>query len=145
MSAEHSSHTQAQGHDDHAPHTGIYKKIGAVLLVFTFVTVVISWLPIKAVALVVALGLAVATFKASLVAAIFMHLAGEKKIIWWTLTLCAVFFAALIFLPVFTSSDNAGKSIAPPVPHMHAEAHGDAHAAPAADAPHAEGAAPEAH
>lgn len=138
MSADHGSHSSSHGHGDHGGgHTGIYKKIGGVLLVCTVITVIISWLPIKTVAAIVALGLLVATFKASLVAAIFMHLNNEKKIIYWTLILCAALFVPLILLPVLTTSDHGpGRVIAPAAPNMdsknwqeggHGEAHGDGH------------------
>jgi cytochrome c oxidase subunit IV len=50
--------------------------------------------------------LVIAAFKASLVAAIFMHLKWEKApSIWWVLVACAIFFVALIFLPVLTMND----------------------------------------
>jgi cytochrome c oxidase subunit IV len=51
----------------------------------------------------VALGLTVATVKASLVAAVFMHLVSEKKVIYALLGLTAFFFLLVLFLPLMTS------------------------------------------
>jgi hypothetical protein len=50
--------------------------------------------------------LLIATVKASLVAAIFMHLKWEKSVsIWWTLGICGIFFVALMALPSLTTRD----------------------------------------
>ena len=48
----------------------------------------------------IALGLFVASIKASLVACYFMHLLDEKATIYWTLIATAISFLILIFLPV---------------------------------------------
>ena len=56
--------------------------------------------------------------KGSMVAAVFMHLSHEKRWIYGTLLLTAVFFIGLLLLPLFTSLDtlaigspwSAGKS-----------------------------------
>jgi hypothetical protein len=48
----------------------------------------------------------VACVKGSLVACYFMHLISERGMIFWVLTLCAVFFIALLLLPVVTTQTN---------------------------------------
>ena len=59
--------------------------------------------PVKG-ALAAAIGLAIATVKASLVAAFFMHLISEKRLVYWVLALTAVLFLPLLLFPVLTSS-----------------------------------------
>ena len=71
----------------------------------TVVTVAVSrfHLPVHT---AVTLALLVATIKGSLVACYFMHLISEKKLILAVLMLTAVFFAALLALPVVTVHDG---------------------------------------
>jgi caa(3)-type oxidase subunit IV len=54
----------------------------------------------------VTVALLVAIIKGSLVACYFMHLISEKKLIFAVLGLTAVFFLALLSLPVFTVHDG---------------------------------------
>ena len=56
----------------------------------------------------VAIGLVIATLKASCVALIFMHLNHERWWVYGTLILTVVFFLALLLLPVLTSLDGLG-------------------------------------
>ncbi len=89
-------------------HVRIYLMVFAALGVLTVVTVAISYLQLPT-AFAVSLALVVATVKASLVAAYFMHLVSEEKVILWLLLLCAAFFAALMFLPVGVETGIAPK------------------------------------
>lgn len=77
--------------------TRTYMMVFAALAVLTIVTVAISYLDLSA-GPAVALGLFVATVKASLVACYFMHLLDEKKTIYWILGLTMVFFTVLMTL-----------------------------------------------
>ena len=94
---------------DHAvdidKHVRIYITVFVALLVLTVVTVAISrfHLPVHE---AVAIALIVATIKGSLVACYFMHLISEKKLIYAVLALTAVFFIALLALPVVTVHDG---------------------------------------
>ena len=54
------------------------------------------------------MALIVAAIKGSLVACYFMHLISEKKVIYGVLVLTALFFFALLLLPVLTVSDGFG-------------------------------------
>ncbi len=97
-------------HSDISRHVRAYVAVFVALAIATIVTVAASnvnfgghWN--------VFVALAIALFKASLVAAIFMHLKWEKYIgIWWTLGICAIFFAALMSLPILTSRDLPAES-----------------------------------
>lgn len=89
-------------HDDHRPDVGLYMKVFGALMVLTLVTVAISKFHLPR-PQAIALGLAVASVKAALVGAIFMHLWGEKKLIHKFLYVTA-FFACLF---VLTLTDGA--------------------------------------
>ena len=54
------------------------------------------------IALAILVALIIASFKGSLVAAFFMHLSHERKVIYWVLLLTVVFFLALMFIPSLT-------------------------------------------
>jgi len=94
---------------DHAvdidKHVRVYITVFVALMVLTVITVGISRLHLS-VPIAVAVALFVAIVKGSLVAGYFMHLVSEKKLIYAVLVLTAVFFAALLALPVFTVSDG---------------------------------------
>ena len=95
--------------NDHAAdidrHVRVYITVFVALMVLTIVTVAISrvHLPVPQAG---ALALVVATIKGSLVACYFMHLISEKKLILAVLVLTAVFFVALLALPVLTHGDG---------------------------------------
>lgn len=75
--------------------TRTYMMVFAALAVLTIVTVAISYLDLST-GPAVFLGLAVATVKGSLVAAYFMHLISERKVIYGILALTLVFFTVLM-------------------------------------------------
>jgi caa(3)-type oxidase subunit IV len=88
-----------------------YLFVGAILFIGTVVTVLVATVP----ALDVGhhgfdtkdaiLGLAIATVKASLVAAVFMHLNHEKKAVYWIFGSGLVFVVALFGLIGLAKSD----------------------------------------
>ena len=86
-------------------HVRIYITVFVALMVLTIVTVAIARLHLP-VHLAVTLALLVATVKGSLVACSFMHLISEKKLIYAVLLLTAIFFVALLALPVVTVHDG---------------------------------------
>jgi cytochrome c oxidase subunit IV len=94
---------------DHAAdidrHVRVYITVFVSLMALTIVTVAVSrfHLPVH---IAVTVALLVATIKGTLVACYFMHLISEKKLIYAVLILTAVFFAALLALPVFTVTDG---------------------------------------
>lgn len=100
MSSDHADHVA-----DIDRHVRIYISVFVALMVLTIVTVAISrvHLPIP---IAVSIALFVATIKGSLVAAYFMHLISEKKVIYAVLVLTAVFFAVLLALPALTTHDG---------------------------------------
>ena len=84
-----------------------YMKVGAMLLVFTAITVAANQLHL-AVPLAITVALIIAATKGSMVAAIFMHLSHEKRWIYGALLLTVVFFVVLMFVPLLTVSDTIG-------------------------------------
>ena len=87
------------GHDDHVgAHVKKYLMVGGLLLVFTIITVFLSYVDFGSHKANMAIGMLVATFKAGLVAAIFMHLSAEKKLIYRILLFTAFFVFGLFWL-----------------------------------------------
>jgi cytochrome c oxidase subunit 4 len=83
-----------------------YLMVFGTLLVLTVVTVAASYLDMP-VGPTVALGLTIATVKAALVAAFFMHLRHEKALIYAALSLTAVLAVALFAFTLWTEADHA--------------------------------------
>jgi caa(3)-type oxidase subunit IV len=106
------AHAAAAHHDhahDVAKHVKGYLMVGALLIVFTGITVALSYVDFDEMIgghgwnFIIAM--VVATFKAGLVAAIFMHLKGEKWTIWKFLLFTVFFCAGLFFLTLLHWAD----------------------------------------
>ena len=68
-------------------HLKIYWGIFAALLIFTAITVAAARVGLQPYVWALTVGLAIACIKGSLVGGFFMHLIGEKKLIYWVLIL----------------------------------------------------------
>jgi caa(3)-type oxidase subunit IV len=91
----------APAHDDHhdvAKHVKKYLMIGGILIACTALTVFLSYVNFGSHKANMAVGMLVATFKAGLVAAIFMHLSAERKLIYRILIFTGFFVLALFWL-----------------------------------------------
>ncbi|MBE2284181.1 MAG: cytochrome C oxidase subunit IV family protein [Prosthecobacter sp.] len=82
-----------------------YLWIGLILMVFTAITVWLSTVELPTHGLNILVGMIVATFKAGLVALIFMHLNHERPIIYKVLAFTAVFAIVLFVLFYFSKQD----------------------------------------
>jgi cytochrome c oxidase subunit IV len=82
-----------------------YMTVFAMLMLFTIVTVAASRFHL-AVPVAITIALIIAAMKGSMVAAVFMHLSHEKRLVYGTLLLTAAFFVVLLLLPLFTSLDS---------------------------------------
>ena len=96
-------HAVAVAHDhdhDHdvSKHVKKYLLVGATLLFFTIVTVALSYVDLGSMKANMTVGMLVATFKAGLVAAIFMHLSAERQLIYRILIFTGFFVLGLFFL-----------------------------------------------
>jgi len=82
-----------------------YFIVFGALAVLTIVTVIASYLEIST-SEGIFLALIIASMKASLVAAYFMHLISERNTIIWILLLTVVFFFVMLFLPLISYTDQ---------------------------------------
>lgn len=82
-------------------HLRKYYAVFVALLCLTAITVGVSYLRLNR-PLAITVALIIATIKAGLVAAVFMHLISEKKVIYAVLILTALFFAFLLLIPSLT-------------------------------------------
>jgi cytochrome c oxidase subunit 4 len=90
-------------HDEHvahdvSKHIRSYLLVGLTLIVFTAITVGLSYVDFGTQKANVAVAMLVATFKAAMVAVIFMHLSNEKRMIYRILIFTVLFVLALFFL-----------------------------------------------
>ena len=89
-----------------------YRKVFIYLLIGTILTVWASYMEFNvhnSIAGAVFVGLTIATIKGYLVAANFMHLNSERKLIYWILLLTVFFLALLLFIPVLWDLNNLGN------------------------------------
>ncbi|HEX9751399.1 MAG TPA: cytochrome C oxidase subunit IV family protein [candidate division Zixibacteria bacterium] len=82
-----------------------YIAVFVALAALTVLTVIASRLDVST-AMHIFIALFIAVVKGGLVAAYFMHLISEKKLIYSTLILTVIFFLALMFLPLSTFMDH---------------------------------------
>ncbi len=82
-----------------------YLVIGGLLLLFTVITVWLSYVELPTHSMNIMVGMIVAAFKASLVALIFMHLNHEKKIIYKVLLFTVILVSVLFILFYMTHGD----------------------------------------
>ncbi len=107
MSESH-DHKHAHAGDSHAD---VDRHVRAAIFVFGSLLVLTGFtvgayflhLPMRA---AITLALLIATVKGTLVAAWFMHLVSERKMIYWMLGLTAVLFFPLLLLPTLTVLDR---------------------------------------
>jgi caa(3)-type oxidase subunit IV len=92
-------------HGGHEMHLKLYWGIGAALIALTGFTVALSYIDFGTKERNIVIAMLVAAFKVCLVGAIFMHLKGEKPLIWKFLYFSAIFVAGLFFLTLLAASD----------------------------------------
>ncbi len=86
-----------------------YRKVFIFLLIGTALTVWASYVEFNvqnSIAGAIFVGLTIAFIKGYLVAANFMHLNSEKKMIYWILLLTIFFLALLLFIPLLCDLNN---------------------------------------
>jgi caa(3)-type oxidase subunit IV len=86
-------------------HVRGYLMVGALLLAFTAITVALSYVHFGTDKANIAIAMLVATIKAGAVAAVFMHLAAEKRLIYRVLIFTGFFVLALFWLILFAWYD----------------------------------------
>jgi cytochrome c oxidase subunit 4 len=93
-------------HHDVSKHIKGYLMVGAALLVFTAITVFLSYVDFGSQKANIVVAMIVAAFKAGLVAAIFMHLLSERWTIYRFLILTVVFVLGLFLLTLLAWYDH---------------------------------------
>ena len=89
-----------------------YRKVFIYLLIGTTLTVWASYMDFNvgdSMAGAIFVGLTIAIIKGYLVAANFMHLNSERKLIYWILLLTVFFLALLLFIPLLWNINNLGN------------------------------------
>lgn len=94
----------------HRPNVQLYLAVFGALMVLTIVTVLVSYWHLSPV-LAILIGVAIATFKAGLVAAFFMHLKGERALIYGILGVTFFFMVVLFVWPIADTVGTADKRI----------------------------------
>ena len=95
-----------------AHHIANYRKVFIYLLIGTALTVGASYFNFDvndSIVGAIFVGLFIASIKGYLVAANFMHLNTENKMIHWILILTACFLIILLFIPVLWEMNNMGN------------------------------------
>ena len=90
-------------------HIANYRKVFIYLLIGTALTVSAFYLEFNvqnSIAGAIFVGLSIASIKGYLVAANFMHLNSERKMIYWILLLTVFFLGLLLFIPVLWDVNN---------------------------------------
>ena len=120
MSDHAASPETLEHHDDHSGHNSPeaihaekrkYLIIFFILAILTVLTVAVSRMHLPHV-MAIGVGLLIAVVKGSLVAAFFMHLLSERKLIYAVLILTVFFFAVLMWGPwhhVYEAEEHAHK------------------------------------
>jgi cytochrome c oxidase subunit 4 len=105
MDAHSETHVAADGHhespEEFKKHLRSYYVVFVALLCLTAITVGVAYLKLER-PIAIAVALVIASIKAGLVAAVFMHLISEKKVIFAVLLLTAFFFVLVMVLPSIT-------------------------------------------
>lgn len=91
--------------EDVRKHVRVYMMVFAALAVLTVVTVLVSYLDVSTYpALIIALFIAIV--KGSLVAAYFMHLISEKRVVMWVLVTTVIFLICMFVLFIASLADQ---------------------------------------
>jgi cytochrome c oxidase subunit IV len=90
-------------------HVRGYLTVGAMLLAFTAITVFLSYIDFGTRKANIAVAMLVATIKAGLVAAIFMHLAAERRLIYRVLIFTGLFVLGLFWLTFLAWYDPVAR------------------------------------
>ncbi len=99
------SHGASHDAEHVAKHVKGYLLVGFALIVCTGITVGLSYVNFGSAKWNIIVAMILATFKAGLVAAIFMHLKGERITIWRFLIFTAIFVTGLFMLTFLHVSD----------------------------------------
>jgi caa(3)-type oxidase subunit IV len=95
-------HSHAHSPDEVKKHVRTYIIIFVALLIGTVITVALNAVHFDSALVTIGIALFVACIKAFLVAGFFMHLMSEKKAIYSMLAVTVFFFAAMMYLTIWS-------------------------------------------
>ena len=95
----------SNSHEDIQHHVRRYLYVFWALIGGTIITVLASYIPFGSHEINIAVALVIASCKAFLVAAFFMHLISEKKMIYGMLAFTVFFVIGLMFLTISAFAD----------------------------------------
>jgi cytochrome c oxidase subunit 4 len=96
--------SDAHSHDV-SKHVKIYITVFLALLAGTGITVGMYYVHFQSMVVTITIALFIASIKASLVAGFFMHLISEKRAIYAMMTATVFFFAAMMYLVVWSRGE----------------------------------------
>jgi cytochrome c oxidase subunit 4 len=105
--AAHGSHAHGNHGHDVSKEVRKYLIVFAALLVGTGITVWASYIDFGGAAINIAVALFIATVKAALVGAFFMHLIDERKMIYGVLGATVFFFVGLMYLTLWSMAPGS--------------------------------------
>jgi cytochrome c oxidase subunit IV len=99
----------AAGHHGHDVSKEVrkYMIVFGALMIGTILTVAVSYVDFGSHAVNIGVGLLIATVKAALVAAYFMHLIDERKMVYGVLGATVFFFVGLMYLTLWSSAPGS--------------------------------------
>src|SRR5215813_3882580 len=103
---------------DVSKHVRVYITVFAALLAGTALTVGMYYVHFHSMVKTITIALFIATIKASLVAGFFMHLISEKKAIYAMMAATVFFFAAMMYILVWSRGQVPMGSEYPPSKHV---------------------------
>jgi cytochrome c oxidase subunit 4 len=118
------------GHHDVAKEVRKYLLVFGALIIGTILTVAVSYIELHPHWKNIAIGLVIASVKAGLVAAFFMHLIDERKLVYGVLGATVFFFAGLMYITIW--SMEPGSFIRIKKPEAEAQQPSSAQQSPAA-------------
>ena len=122
--AGHGAKVAAHGHGHHdvAKEVRKYMLVFGALIIGTILTVAVSYVELHPHWKNIAIGLVIAIVKGGLVAAFFMHLIDERKLIYGVMGATVFFFVGLMYLTIWSMEPGsfirlkqpAGSALQPP-------------------------------
>ncbi|HEX7860486.1 MAG TPA: cytochrome C oxidase subunit IV family protein [Verrucomicrobiae bacterium] len=96
------AHGHGHGHHDVAKEVRKYLLVFGALIIGTILTVAVSYIELHPHWKNIAIGLVIALVKGGLVAAFFMHLIDEKKLVYGVLGATVFFFVGLMYITLWS-------------------------------------------
>jgi cytochrome c oxidase subunit 4 len=105
--AGHGHAAHGHGHHDVGKEVRKYMLVFGALIIGTILTVAVSYIELHPHWKNIAIGLVIASVKAGLVAAFFMHLIDERKLVYGVLGATVFFFIGLMYLTLWSSEPSS--------------------------------------